>query len=210
MEASANLTTTPAAGALDALFDDSITRDRLMRAMAESLMEKGYAGTVVADIVKRARVSRRTFYEEFGDRGECFLELCNRSTDVARAVIDQAADPGLPWEEQARRAVDAYFAFMSAEPRLTHAMLFEVYALGERGIEGHREVHDAFTQQLIELSDRSRERGAPIRKIDYATSAAVVGAIYQLLQMTADDDPRVSIEEARQAALNIVLAVAAA
>src|SRR5204862_3155386 len=35
-------------------------RARLLRAMADAVGEKGYAGTVVADVVDRARVSRKT------------------------------------------------------------------------------------------------------------------------------------------------------
>ncbi len=206
-------TSTPeisSSAALAALFDENVTRDRLMRGMGESLMEKGFAGTVVADIVKRARVSRRTFYEEFTDRGECFLALCDRSTDIAREVISAAADPSLSWEEQSTRAVDSYFAFMTIEPLLTRAMLFEVYALGERGLAGHRETHHKFTEQLLELADRARATDDSIREISYASAAAVVGAIYQLIQMATEEEPRVSVDEARLAATELVLAMATA
>jgi hypothetical protein len=84
-------------------------------------------------------------------------------------------------------------------------MLFEVYALGDRGLEGHREVHDAFSIQMLSLADRARNNGHPVREINYATAAAVVGAIYQLIQMMTDDPPRVSVEDARQAAIDLVL-----
>lgn len=187
------------------LFDQDVTRDRLLLAMAESVIEKGYAGTVVADIVKGARVSRRTFYEEFTDRGDCFLELCNRTTEIERQAIDAGADPSLPFEEQVNRSVDNYFALMAAEPRLTHAMLFEIYGLGERGVEGHRRVHHLFTEQLMGLAERSRAAGAQIRELNYAKAGAVVGAIYQLLQMIYEDEPRISVDEARQAAVELVL-----
>lgn len=196
--------------ALAALFDENVNRDRLLRAMGESLMAQGFAGTVVADIVKRARVSRRTFYEEFTDRGECFVALCDRTTDVAREVIAAAADPELSWEDQATRAVDGYFTFMTIEPLLTRAMLFEVYALGERGLASHRETHHKFTEQLRELADRARATDDSIREISYASAAAVVGGIYQLIQMATEEEPRVSIEEARLAATHLVLAMASA
>ncbi|MBJ7457750.1 MAG: TetR/AcrR family transcriptional regulator [Thermoleophilaceae bacterium] len=199
----------PTSPALAVLFDENVTRDRLMRAMGESLMEKGYAGTVVADIVRRARVSRRTFYEEFDDRGECFLEICNRSTEFAREVINQAADPALSWEEQSENAVNAYFAFMTVEPQLTRAMLFEVYALGDRGLASHRDTHHAFTEQLLELARRARESDDSIRDFSYASAAAVVGAIYQLIQMATEEESRVSIAEARVAAFELVMAMAA-
>lgn len=191
--------------ALAALFDESVTRDRLMRAMSESLIEKGYTGTVVADIVKRARVSRRTFYEEFADRGDCLIAICARSTELARRVIDAAADPALPWEEQVEAAVNAYFDFLTADLRIAHAMLFEVYAVGERGFEAHREVSHAFAAQVVELAARSRAAGADIREVSYATAAAIVGAIYQLLQCMIEEPAHITIEQARRAAIDLVL-----
>jgi AcrR family transcriptional regulator len=43
-------------------------RERVQRAMAEAMAEKGYALTSVADILRRARVSRETFYELYTSR----------------------------------------------------------------------------------------------------------------------------------------------
>lgn len=192
---------------LAAMFDPEVPRDRLLIALGETVMEKGFADTVVADIVKRARVSRRTFYEEFSDRGECFLELCERATTVAREVIDAAADPALPWEEQTRNAVDAYFALMSADVALTKSMLFEVYGLGERGMTEHRRTHHKFAEQLFRLAERARESEPAMRKIDYATASAVVAAIYELILLTAEDPPRATFDEAREAAIRLVLSV---
>lgn len=191
--------------ALSMLFDERLTRDRLMRAMCESLIEKGYADTVVADVVSRARVSRRTFYEEFSDRGDCFLAISERSTETARKLIGAAADPTLPWEQQVEQAVGAFFVFHTVEPRLAHALLFEIYGLGERGLSSHRDTSHEFTMQLIQLAQRSRAAGAPIREISYATAAAVVGAIYQLVQLMSDEPQRISIDEARRAAIELLL-----
>ena len=49
-------------------------RGRMIAAMAETVAAKGYAATTVADVVARAGVSRKTFYEHFADREECFLD----------------------------------------------------------------------------------------------------------------------------------------
>ncbi|MWK38860.1 TetR family transcriptional regulator [Actinomadura sp. J1-007] len=48
-------------------------RARLMRAAIAAVAEKGYASTTVADVVGRARVSRKAFYEHFPDLERCFL-----------------------------------------------------------------------------------------------------------------------------------------
>jgi AcrR family transcriptional regulator len=48
-------------------------RTRLLRAMVDVMADKGYAGTSVADILRRARVSRETFYELFSSKEDCFM-----------------------------------------------------------------------------------------------------------------------------------------
>jgi AcrR family transcriptional regulator len=191
--------------ALDVLFDEDVLRDRLMRAMSMSLIEKGYAQTTVADVVERARVSRRTFYEEFSDRGDCLLAICERSSEVAQSLIEAAADPGLPWLEQVENAIDVHIAFLTAEPRLTHAVLFEIHSLGERGQAVHREANHSITLEVIELAGRSRAAGAEIRELSYATAAAIVGGTYQLMQLMSWGPQTISVDEARQASIDLVL-----
>src|SRR3954463_3168983 len=48
-------------------------RERLLVAMADAVAEKGYAHAAVADVIERAGVSRRTFYEHYANKEECFL-----------------------------------------------------------------------------------------------------------------------------------------
>ncbi len=57
-------------------------RDRLIAAMAASIEAKGYRETTVADVVRLARTSRRTFYEHFVDRESCFLALFDATNDA--------------------------------------------------------------------------------------------------------------------------------
>lgn len=193
---------------LAAALDPDVTRDRLLLALSESIVEKGFADTVVADIVKRARVSRRTFYEEFSDRAECFIELCDRSTAVALDVIDEAADPSLPFPDQVSGAIDAYFAFMALDAKLTRSMLFETHGLGDRGLVAHRKIHHRFTDQLYRLAERARSNDPSIAEISYATASAVVAAIYELILLISEEPARVTVDESRAAAVQIVMGVA--
>ncbi|MGK2938338.1 MAG: helix-turn-helix domain-containing protein [Solirubrobacteraceae bacterium] len=41
--------------------------------MAAAIQERGLAASTVADVVRHARASRRTFYEHFRDRDDCYL-----------------------------------------------------------------------------------------------------------------------------------------
>ena len=50
-------------------------RSRLIEGMAHSVAAKGYADTTVADIVREAGVSKRSFYECFASKNECLIAL---------------------------------------------------------------------------------------------------------------------------------------
>lgn len=187
--------------------DPTNTRDRLLLAMAESIVDKGLPETVVADVVRIARVSRRTFYEEFADRSECFLELCDRSTATARKVIEAAADPELPWRKQATNAVDAYFTFLTAEPALTRSFLFEIFGFGEAGRTKFRELQHLFAEQLLRLGERAKQSDPEINAVSYATTSAVVAGTCELVTLSLEGDQGVSVDEARKAALQLVFDV---
>src|SRR5436190_2182446 len=69
----------------------SSQRARLLRAMAEVAAEKGYANTVVADVIARAGVSRRTFYELFRDKQDCFLAAYAETVELLSTRLIVAA-----------------------------------------------------------------------------------------------------------------------
>src|SRR6202167_5800891 len=48
-------------------------RARLLRSVIAAVAEAGYSVVTVADIVRRARVSRAAFYAHFADKEDCFL-----------------------------------------------------------------------------------------------------------------------------------------
>jgi AcrR family transcriptional regulator len=63
----------PGRHGLDRAFVIQNQRDRILNAIAEEVARKGYVETTVADVVSRAGVSSRTFYDFFRDKAECFL-----------------------------------------------------------------------------------------------------------------------------------------
>lgn len=65
-------------------------RLRMFRSAAESMVERGYARTTVADIVSRAGVSRRTFYEQFRDRDECFADAFEYCLATVVGMLDES------------------------------------------------------------------------------------------------------------------------
>ena len=72
-------------------------RERLLVAMADATAAKGYANVAVADVIERAGVSRRSFYEHFANKEECFLAAYDAGVEALLGAIGEA-------EEAARRA----------------------------------------------------------------------------------------------------------
>src|SRR6476646_1111389 len=87
---------------------DDAFRDRLLDGLAASIGERGYRDTTVADIVRHARTSKRTFYEQFASKEECLIELLRRNNENLIANIRNAVDPEADWQHQIRQAAEAY------------------------------------------------------------------------------------------------------
>ncbi len=68
-------------------------RRRLLDGLAASIEERGYRDSTVADIVRYARTSKRTFYSEFATKEDCFAELLTANNDELVETISAAVDP---------------------------------------------------------------------------------------------------------------------
>src|SRR3569833_4279079 len=91
-------------------------RARLMLALASVIEEKGYNATTIADVVRIAKVSRRTFYEHFADRDDCFLELFAATGDWLVQLVGAAASGDVDWPERVEGALGADIAPEVAQP----------------------------------------------------------------------------------------------
>ena len=131
-------------------------RERLIAAMAASVEERGYADTTVAHVVRIARTSRRTFYEHFQDRADCFLALFDVTNDQVLAALAAAVDPLAAWERQVDQALGAYLDAVVSRPALFRSFVRELPALGERGAEHQLAAIERFARQLVELVEQVR------------------------------------------------------
>lgn len=157
-------------------------RERLIGAMATSIEEKGFRETTVADVVRIARTSRRTFYEHFEDREACFLALFDATNDAMMAAIAAAVNPEAPLEAQVDAALDAYIDHVTAQPALYRSYVRELPGLGQDGADRQLAVIERFARLLVELVESSRreqpELGARALTLD--TAIMIVGGLREL------------------------------
>jgi AcrR family transcriptional regulator len=156
---------------------EEIQRTRIMRAMADAVIDREASSVTVADVVARAGVSRRTFYEHFVDRDECFLITFEWGLKRVRVVMAEAYAKQSRWQDGVRAALAALLALMDQEPAL--ARLCVVRALG-----GGTEVLQRRAESLAVLCDfvdRGRLERSSGAEPPAVTAEGVVGAVLSVI-----------------------------
>ncbi len=139
----------------------SSQRARLLFAMAEAVAEHGYAKTSVAEVLRRARVSRETFYEQFANKEECFLAAYDGAATILASEIASGLDSSSPGRDVATRLGDLlrrYLATLEAEPAIARTFLVEVYAAGPAALARRVEVQTRFAELVASIAGASDER----------------------------------------------------
>src|SRR6266568_5090505 len=113
-------------------------RHRLLEGMAHAVATKGYGDTTIADIVREASVSRRTFYEHFSTKAECLIALYEMASRNALKVLRDSFDPEHEWQAQVEHALAAYLGYMAQTPVLMRTLFIEILGLGPEGLEARR------------------------------------------------------------------------
>jgi AcrR family transcriptional regulator len=158
-------------------------RDRMLRAMADAAAEKGYANTVVADVVARAGVSRKTFYEHFAGKDECFLASYDAGVQGLIKVVAEHARPERPARAEIETMLSAYLGALAAEPAWTKAYLVEMFAIGSDAIKRRRAAIERFAAAVRVLHGRLLDEGEEVRPVAAVDHEAVVSGIAMMVTM---------------------------
>ena len=166
-------------------------RRRLLDGLAASIREHGYRDTTVADIVRHARTSKRTFYGQFSSKEECFVELLWAGNQEMIARIRAAVDPEADWRDQIRQAVEAWVADIEARPAVTLSWIRELPALGHDVRAVQRRGMAAVTDMFIDLSNNPGFRRAHIAPITHQMAVLLFGGLRELSALAVEDGANV-------------------
>ncbi|WP_017936661.1 TetR/AcrR family transcriptional regulator [Nocardioides sp. Iso805N] len=176
-------------------------RSRLLAGLSDALRERSYAEVTVADIVRQARTSKRTFYEHFADKHDCFVALLTLSNLELRRCIAAAVDPTAPWETQVRQGVGALLELVHAEPHLFLNWFRAVPTLGDEGRTLVREGMATFVELLRTLADTPDLKRAGVEPPTRELGIIVFGGLRELIATALEEgrDPLALTEPASQA-----------
>ena len=100
-------------------------RERLLAAIVEEAAARGYRATTITEMVKRASVSTRDFYELFDGKEDCFLAAFAVVRDHLEDLIVRSAAAEEDWPHRVIAGLRAGLDFFAAEPELARFCLLE-------------------------------------------------------------------------------------
>jgi AcrR family transcriptional regulator/DNA-binding MarR family transcriptional regulator len=155
-----------------------IQRVRILLAMAEVAAQRGAGQASVAHIVSRAGVSRRTFYDLFEDREDCFLATFDEVVTRASVPVLAAYRAESKWRERIRAGLLALLVFFDEEPALARFCVVEALAAGPRALERRGEI----VGHLVGAVDEGRsERPARAPEPPPLAAEGAVGAVFAVI-----------------------------
>ncbi len=163
-------------------------RQRIMFATAQVVQEHGYSATTISEIVRRAGIDGRRYYQLFGDKQEAFSAIHELGFQYLMAVTAGAYFAAEGWPQRIWEAFRAASQAIDETPSFAHVAFVEAYAVGPRGIQRVEDSRTAFTIFLQEGYRELEGRSAPSRDALEAIITAMFEIVY--IEARANRAPR--------------------
>jgi AcrR family transcriptional regulator len=152
-------------------------RSRLLAATATIVDEQGYGRTTVARITERARVSRRTFYEQFNDREACLDALIEDVVTAIEAEIARSDLNGLSWRERVRGGLVAILSYFDREPVLARVCVVQSLRGGPLVLKRREQI----LARLAAVLDEGRHASSRGGGVTELTAEGLIGAALAII-----------------------------
>jgi AcrR family transcriptional regulator len=154
-------------------------RERLTTAMAHVAATVGYREATVERVLDEAGISRRTFYELFDDREDCFVATYDDAMErMLRVVTDAYLDCEAP-ERRIEHALETLLELCAADPDLARICVVEVFAAGPRVRQRRADAMD----RLARLVQHALGELRGDDELDRLSAQALVGAVHELIYL---------------------------
>jgi AcrR family transcriptional regulator len=149
--------------------------ERIARAVAVVVAEKGYGAMNTDDIAARASISLSTFYEHFTDKRDALLAALEMGGAQITASAVPAARRAGDWQDSVRALYEAMCAYFVAEPAMAQLATVGVYGAGPQALARRDRVIESLSEMLSPGFEENPE--AP-----RASAEAIGGAVYALMR----------------------------
>jgi AcrR family transcriptional regulator len=149
-------------------------RERLLNGVVDAVAEYGYNATTIGKIVEAAKISRRTFYEYFEGKEDCFAAAYGMIDDHVRGSMLAAGEDTAPWPEQVRARLEALLGVLSRDRAVTRFYLTEPLAAGG-------EIAARYRDAMQMLAETIRPESGPAGIDAEVRDQALMGGIATLI-----------------------------
>jgi len=156
-------------------FEGYTPAERIARAVATVVADKGYPEMTTDDIAGEAAISLSTFYANFSDKRDATLAALEMSGAQVMALAVPAARRAGNWEEGARALYEAICAYFAAEPAMARLALVGVYAAGPRA-------HGRRDRVIGSLGEMLAPAFAERPRVPAVAAEAIGATVYGLLR----------------------------
>jgi AcrR family transcriptional regulator len=154
-----------------------LQRSRMLSSAVAVVSEYGYGRMSVSRVTGRARVSRRTFYDVFVDREDCFLAVFEDAVERASERVVAGYEREGSWEGRVRVALEALLGFFDEEPGVCSLLVVDALGAGPRVLERRAEVLERLGVAVQEGGSRAHS-GLDLPPL---TGEGVVGAVFSVI-----------------------------
>jgi AcrR family transcriptional regulator len=156
-------------------FEGYTPGERIARAVAAVMAEKGYGAMSTDDIAARASISLSTFYAHFTDKRDAALSALEMSGAQVMALGVPAARRAGDWQQGVRALYEAICAYFVAEPAMAELATVGVYGAGPQALARRDRVIDSLAAMLAPGYEENPSAPA-------VSSEAIAATVYALLR----------------------------
>jgi AcrR family transcriptional regulator len=156
-----------------------VQRARMLLAARQVVAGEGYARMSVERVVARAGVSRKTFYDVFENREDCFIAAFDDAIAHAERVVREPYEAERGWREKVRAGLAALLGLLEDEPELRTVCVVEALGAGPRVLEHRTRVVAVLIAAVDEGRNEAKKEAPPL------AAEGVVGAVLAVIHARA-------------------------
>jgi AcrR family transcriptional regulator len=151
----------------------------------------GFAAMTVSAVIAGANVSRKTFYEQFADREDCFLAAYEVVVERALAGVRAAYAVEAPWPERLRAAIDWALRALADHPSEARVAFVEALAVGPRALS----LRDRALRELVPLFAPGFDAAPAGVTVPASMPVAIAGTFAELIALRIRQDAAAQLPE---------------
>ena len=175
------------------------TAGKILKAARAVFAEKGYSGTRIDEIARRAGVNKATIYYQIGDKDTLYANVIHQVIgNVGRGISDAVSDAGSP-EEKLKAYINFIAGAVDKNPELPPIMMREVASGGATLPRLVMEDMASIMVILAGILEDGRKKGIFVETVPFLIHMMIMGTILFYKKGSAIKDKQLWVPEALKA-----------